>query len=143
VKKQHKGRATSAGDSSQDFEVGYRKPPADTRFAKGRSGNPGGRPRGKSSTGLLEDVQNLAIGKISAREGDKIERITMQKALIRSLWHQALKGSVPATRKIFELIKEASLSEELAPPESELSPENREILKRYMERTEDNKKKPK
>ena len=143
MKKKHKGHATSAGDSAEDFEVGYRKPPADTRFAKGTSGNPGGRPRGKRSTSLLEDVLNLAVGKISAREGDKIERITMQKALVRSLCHQAIKGSVPAARKIFELIKEARLSEEVAPPDTALSPENREILKRYLERTEDNTKEAK
>jgi hypothetical protein len=28
------------------YEVGYGKPPMDTRFRKGASGNPGGRPRG-------------------------------------------------------------------------------------------------
>lgn len=143
MKKQHKSHTTSAGESSQDFEVGYRKPPANTRFVKGRSGNPGGRPRGKRSAGLMEDVQSLASGKITAREGNKIERITMQKALIRSLCHQAIKGSVPAARKLFELIQEASLSEEVAAPATELSPENREILKRYLERTADDEKEPK
>jgi len=29
-----------------DYEIGYRKPPAHTRFKAGQSGNPAGRPRG-------------------------------------------------------------------------------------------------
>lgn len=36
------------GDTAQpsDYEVGYGKPPAETRFKKGQSGNPNGRPKG-------------------------------------------------------------------------------------------------
>ena len=30
---------------SGDYRVGYGKPPLETRFKKGQSGNPGGRPR--------------------------------------------------------------------------------------------------
>jgi Family of unknown function (DUF5681) len=33
-------------DQPRDYAVGYGKPPAETQFPKGRSGNPGGRPRG-------------------------------------------------------------------------------------------------
>ena len=33
-------------DQPRDYAVGYGKPPAETQFQNGRSGNPGGRPRG-------------------------------------------------------------------------------------------------
>ncbi len=33
-------------DEKRDDEVGYGKPPRHTRFKKGQSGNPSGRPRG-------------------------------------------------------------------------------------------------
>ena len=32
-----------------DYKVGYGKPPAKTRFQKGKSGNPSGRPRRRNS----------------------------------------------------------------------------------------------
>ena len=34
---------------AEDYEVGYGKPPQHTRFKKGRSGHPEGRPRGSTN----------------------------------------------------------------------------------------------
>ena len=34
-------------DDDESSGVGYRKPPKATRFTKGQSGNPAGRPRGR------------------------------------------------------------------------------------------------
>jgi hypothetical protein len=42
-----------------DYEVGYGKPPRDTRFPKGQSGNPRGRPSGaKNLKTLLSEALN-------------------------------------------------------------------------------------
>ena len=38
-----------------NYEVGYRRPPRQTRFKKGRSGNPTGRPRGSRNFASLVD----------------------------------------------------------------------------------------
>jgi len=43
-----------------DYEVGYRKPPAKTRFKPGVSGNPHGRPKGASNFSTILD-QELGI----------------------------------------------------------------------------------
>src|SRR5437762_14384566 len=46
-------------DEEGDHEVGYRKPPRHTRFTKGQSGNPRGRPPGaKNLKTLLSDALN-------------------------------------------------------------------------------------
>ena len=37
-------------DKKSDYEVGYGKPPRETRFVKGRSGNPRGRPRARRAS---------------------------------------------------------------------------------------------
>lgn len=42
-------KALAIRPNDTGYEVGYGKPPKSTRFKKGQSGNPGGRPRGASS----------------------------------------------------------------------------------------------
>ena len=51
------GKATPAGEHT----VGYRKPPMHSRFKKGKSGNPNGRPKGtvNFATVLLKTLREL------------------------------------------------------------------------------------
>src|ERR1700738_509819 len=50
-------------DQPRDYAVGYGKPPAETRFPKGQSGNPEGRPRGtKKLVTLLGEVLSQRFG---------------------------------------------------------------------------------
>ena len=49
-------------DDKPDYKVGYKKPPLHTRFQKGQSGNPRGRPRGsKNLSTLLADALNEPV----------------------------------------------------------------------------------
>src|SRR5258707_14185668 len=49
-------------DNQRDYEVGYRKPPGHTRFKKGQSGNPKGRPAGaKNLSTLLSEALNEPV----------------------------------------------------------------------------------
>jgi Family of unknown function (DUF5681) len=47
----------------KDYPIGYGKPPVETRFQKGQSGNPGGRRRGtKSLPALLSEALSRRSG---------------------------------------------------------------------------------
>jgi hypothetical protein len=61
-------RQTVARETESDsYKVGYRNPPRHTQFRKGRSGNPGGRPRREEAERLKaitlqEAYRGVAIG---------------------------------------------------------------------------------
>src|SRR5689334_24983502 len=57
-----KWRPPMPPEKTGDYEVGYGRPPRHTRFAKGQSGNPRGRPCGaKNFTTLLEEALNEPV----------------------------------------------------------------------------------
>lgn len=86
---------------SDDYEIGYKKPPRDTQFKKGESGNPKGRPKGRKSS--ADHMRAILNKKITVREGDKILRITSIEALVQTLMNRALKGDLPAARLLFAM----------------------------------------
>jgi hypothetical protein len=86
---------------TKSYEVGYGKPPKATRFKRGQSGNPRGRPKG--SLNLATDLAAELGEQVTVREGGRPRRISKQRALIKSLTAQALRGEVRATTALLAL----------------------------------------
>jgi hypothetical protein len=75
---------------AKDYDVGYRKPPKATRFKAGQSGNPRGRPKGTRNlkTDLEEELQEV----IAVSEGGRRRTLSKQRAMIKTLTANAVKG---------------------------------------------------
>lgn len=93
------------------YEVGYAKPPTDTRFKPGQSGNPRGRPKGSKNKrpGLHEErlkdiILDEAYRGITVREGARNVTMTMAQAVVRSMSVNAAKGQHRAQRLFAELL---------------------------------------
>jgi hypothetical protein len=88
-----------------DYAVGYGKPPTHTRFRKGRSGNPGGRPRGMTAGRATALALKELYRPVPVREGDKVVKMPAIQAVLRSKVALAAKGNGPAQRALFEIAR--------------------------------------
>ena len=91
-------------DDAEDIAGGYRKPPRATRFTKGRSGNPAGRPRGRHRQAPYESVLGQMV---KIREGGAERHVTAAEAFLLQLRKRALEGDGAAARECLAMIDQA------------------------------------
>jgi hypothetical protein len=101
-----------SGDAG-DIDVGYRRPPRTTRFTKGRSGNPAGRPRGRHRKAPYETVLGQMV---TIRESGTERRVTAAEAFLLQLVKRGIEGDSVAARASLELFEEASRRRSLSGP---------------------------
>jgi len=80
---------------SDDDKIGYANPPRSTRWQKGQSGNPKGRPRTKSE--LMVDAARILTQPVDARGPDgRTVRLEAIEAAYLALCRKGLKGHKPS-----------------------------------------------
>lgn len=86
------------------YSVGYRKPPVHSRFKKGQSGNPRGRPKGeRNRTTILNSILNE---RVVVTDNGMRKRITKQEAVYKQLVNKAASGDPRAAQLLLSEMRE-------------------------------------
>jgi hypothetical protein len=100
----------------RDYEVGYGKPPHQSRFKKGQSGNPRSRPCGaKNLKTLLSEALNEPV---IITENGRRRKITKREAIVRQVVDCSATPDLRAVRIVFDLLRDIEGQTEPASPET-------------------------
>lgn len=88
-------------DDDNDYKVGFKRPPLHTRFKKGQSGNPKGRPR-KIQDKLEEMAAKVFLNPVPIIEGGKQRKVPLMEAIMIRLAQKAANGDLKAITYVVE-----------------------------------------
>jgi hypothetical protein len=111
---------------SNEFDVGYKRPPKHTRFKLDRSGNPRGRPKGTKN--LKSDLSEELQEQVLVREGSTEKQISKQRAMVKSLIAKAIKGDTRATTIIYTMMLRLLEVGDIDSTEAPLTDDERAVL---------------
>jgi hypothetical protein len=105
-------------DKEPDYAVGYGKPPRQTRFTKGQSGNPRGRsPGAKNLKTLLGNALNEFV--IVTENGGR-RKITKREAIVTQLVNRSASADFRAIKILLDMVRDIEGQTEPAFPETSL-----------------------
>lgn len=113
-----------------DYEVGYCRPPKETQFKQGQSGNSKGRKRRPKS--VQAQMQDVLAQKIPITEGGKTKRLPLQQVILRNLANKAAKGDLKAVAFVFNLLSSPEHADTDTIDHSSLSPEDQAMFDRML-----------
>ena len=122
--------AKSKTSIPSDYVVGYGRPPKETQFQPGKSGNPTGRRRGSRTVGaILADI----IGqKIPVTENGKTRRMPALEVMLRRLVNDAMRGETNAMKLLISFVDRYADTAETKVQLGELLAEDRRILPNFF-----------
>ena len=115
-----------------DYEVGYGKPPKDTQFKKGQSGNPKGRTKGGKNfkTDLAEVLQEV----VAVKEGGVRRNLSKQRAMLKSVTAKAMQGDARSVALIVNMVIRLLDHDDDPAEVPDLAAEDSAILESYERR---------
>jgi hypothetical protein len=124
-------------DYDQTYEVGFGKPPKHSRFQKGRSGNPKGKPRGRHNLAAL--FARALNEKVIINEHGNRKRVTKLEAAMKQLANKAASGDLAALRQVTAIVA-AGTDDPAAESSTKQLPEaDLKVMQGVLKRLEGNK----
>lgn len=115
----------------RDDGADRRQPPKDTRFKKGQSGNPSGRPKKTSS--FKADLAAELQQKLVLIENGKQQRVSKQRAFVKTLVAAAIKKDIRAVNALLACMRYFGVGAEEQVAES-FDTDDLDILENYLSR---------
>ena len=121
-----------SGSKNGMNDVGYGKPPKNSRFKVGRSGNPKGRPKG--SLNLATVLQRTLRETIVIDKNGRRQEITKLEAAIVELVGKATSGDGHAIRYLCQLVISTEERSVIVEPTTQLSEADQKVLDNILKR---------
>jgi Family of unknown function (DUF5681) len=87
--------------------VGYGRPPVYSRFKRGQSGNPKGRPKGRRN--ILSELSEIAAKRIVVRDGETERRVSLAAANLYAHGVKGAKGDARSSSLFFSRMDKMGL----------------------------------
>jgi hypothetical protein len=116
----------------REYEVGYGKPPTATRFQKGRSGNPRGRPKGSREVGTI--LNEILDQKVTLRTASGTRQVSYLEAILIRAADSAGKGDLRALKFLLDLKARSQPVTAESLDAQDLDPDDRAIIADYIAR---------
>ena len=87
------------------YEIGFAKPPEHSRFRRGRSGNPKGRPKGVLNLATI--LERVLQAKVTLDENGVCRTVSKLELALEKLVELAVKGDLAALRLLTTLVASA------------------------------------
>ena len=120
---------------SRDYAVSCGKPPLHTRFQKGKSGNPKGRPRGKKNIStLLSTALNASIVVVA---NGRRRKVTKREAIVTQLVNKSAAADLKATQMVLTMLRELEARDDGSADPAVFTEADHEIIRRIQARLRD------
>jgi len=130
-----RGDAPSRGKPERTYAVGYGRPPIESRFQPGASGNPSGRRKGSKNLKTL--IRKAMTATVSIHEGTKTRRVSKIEGVVLRQLQSALTGDDRSAMAVIKMAMQMGLLEEPASNAAEdtaLSGADERILEELLAR---------
>ena len=91
-------------DKRRDYEVGYGRPPRHTRFKKGQSGNPKGRPGGAKNLSTL--VNEALNERVIVAEDSGRRKISKREAIVKQIVNRSTTADWRAVKILLGILQD-------------------------------------